>query len=126
MSARSATACRGSATPGGRAPSLGELATITFFGRIATDFSVAGTWTTIVRPDAVDAYYPPSPDGPVRFLIEFDPELGTVSELVLTGYDPGPLSLEFPIPYPSQVLRWVGPLPGRLTRRSSSSRFPSG
>lgn len=89
----------------------GELATITFFGRAAADFSVAGTWTTIVRPDAVDAYYPPSPDGPVRFLIEFDPELGTVSELVLTGYDPGLVSLGFPIPYPSQVLRWVGPLP---------------
>ncbi len=89
----------------------GDLATITFFGRIAADFSVAGTWTTIVRPNAVDAYYPPSPDGPVRFLIEFDPELGTVSELVLTGYDPGLISLEFPIPYPSQVLRWVGPLP---------------
>ena len=89
----------------------GELATLTFFGRIAADFSIEGTWTTIVRPDTVDAYYPPAPDGPVRFLIEFDTELGTVSELVLTGYDPANVSLGFPIPYPSQVLRWVGPLP---------------
>jgi hypothetical protein len=89
----------------------GELATITFFGHTAADFSVAGTWTTIVRPDSVDAYYAPSPDGPVRFLIEFDPKLGTVSELVLTGYDPGLLSFGEPNPYPAEVLRWVGPLP---------------
>jgi hypothetical protein len=89
----------------------GELATLTFFGRIAADFSIEGTWTTIVRPDTVDAYYRAAPDGPVKFLIAFDTELGTVSELVLTGYDPAHDSLEFPAPYPSPVLRWVGPLP---------------
>jgi hypothetical protein len=90
----------------------GDLATLTFSGRLAEDFSLTGTWAAVVAPDQPDAYYPPStPPGPVTFLIEFDPELGTLSELVLTGYDAGAVSLEFPIPYPAQVLRFVGQLP---------------
>ena len=83
----------------------GELATLTFFGWLKPDFSVAGQFATIVRPSASGPYYPGPPDGPVVFLIGFDPDSGSVAELTRVGA--GQTEAE----YPTDELRLVGPLP---------------
>lgn len=84
---------------------LGELATLTFFGHLAADFSLSGQWATIVRPSAPAAYYAGPADGRVAFLVEFDPESGFADALTrITG-------AKTDATYPSDELRWVGQLP---------------
>jgi hypothetical protein len=83
----------------------GELATLTFFGRLATDFTVAGVFATIVRPDSPAYYFPGPSSGSVAFDIGFDSETGAATTLTRVGA--GRTDAE----YPSEVLRLVGPLP---------------
>lgn len=83
----------------------GELATLTFFGRLTSDFTLSGYWITIVRPDAPQVYYPGPPDGGVTFTIGFDPDTGVATTLTRVGA--GRTDVE----YPSDELRLVGPLP---------------
>ena len=83
----------------------GELATLTFFGRLASDFSVAGSWVTVVRPDAPAVYYPGPQEGAVAFLIGFDPDSGIATSLTRVGA--GSTDPE----YPADEMRLVGPLP---------------
>lgn len=83
----------------------GELATLTFFGHIASDFTLSGSWATIVRPDAPGVYYPGPPGGAVAFMIGFGPETGVATTLTRVGA--GRTDAE----YPSDELRLVGPLP---------------
>ena len=84
---------------------LGELATLTFLGRLAPDFSLSGQWATIVRPDIPGVYYGGPSDGRVAFLIGFDPESGTASTLTRIGAGTG-------LPtYPGETLERVGQLP---------------
>lgn len=84
---------------------LGELATLAFLGKLASDFTLAGGWTTIVRPATPAAYFPGPPAGSVVLLIGFDPDTGVATTLTRIGAgrtDPT---------YPSDELRLVGPLP---------------
>ena len=84
---------------------LGELATLTFLGRLAPDFSLSGQWATIMGPVGAGPYYPGPPDGRVAFLVEFDPESGTANTLTRIGA--GTTDRE----YPTDELRRVGQLP---------------
>lgn len=82
----------------------GELATLTFFGHIAT-VTLSGTWATIVRPSSPAVYYPGPPEGNVAFMIGFDPDSGAAATLTRVGA--GSTNAE----YPADELRLVGPLP---------------
>jgi len=84
---------------------LGELATLTFLGKLASDFTLDGGWTTIVGPANPAGYYPGPPAGSVVFLIGFDPDSGVATTLTRFGAgrtDPT---------YPTDELRLIGPLP---------------
>lgn len=83
----------------------GELATLTFFGHIDSDFTLSGSWATIVRPDAPGVYYSGPQEGDVAFTIGFDPETGMATTLTRVGA--GTTDSQ----YSSDELRLVGPLP---------------
>ena len=83
----------------------GELATLTFFGHLASDFTVSGNWTTIVRPGTPAAYYPGPQEGYVAFTIGFDQ--GTGAATTLTRVGAGLTDRD----YSSDELRRVGLLP---------------
>jgi hypothetical protein len=83
----------------------GELATLTFFGRLASDFTLSGNWTTIVRPSGPSAYYDGPQEGDVAFTIRFDRDTGRAT--ILTRVGAGTTNAE----YPADELSLVGPLP---------------
>lgn len=83
----------------------GELATLTFFGQLASDFTLSGNWTTIVRPNSPGAYYDGPQEGEVAFTIRFDPDTGMATTLTRVGA--GSTNAE----YPADELRLTGPLP---------------
>lgn len=83
----------------------GELATLTFFGLLASDFTLSGNWTTIVRPSGPGAYYNGPQEGGVAFTIRFDPDTGGATVLARVGA--GSTDAE----YPADELRLTGPLP---------------
>lgn len=85
----------------------GELATLTFFGHLNTDLTLAGVWTSIVRPGFWEPYFDGEPEGSVAFEIEFDSESGLAAELIRVGGDGGGLTET----YPGDSLQLVGPLP---------------
>lgn len=84
---------------------LGELATLTFLGQLASDFTVSGGFTTIVRPENPVVYYPGPREGSLVFVIGFDPDTGLATTLTRVGA--GVTDAQ----YPTNELRLVGPLP---------------
>jgi hypothetical protein len=83
----------------------GDLATLTFFGQLASDFTLSGNWTTIVRPSGPGAYYDGPQEGDVAFTIRFDPDTGAATTLTRVGAGAAERA------YPTDVIRLVGPLP---------------
>lgn len=83
----------------------GELATLTFFGHLASDFTLSGNWTTIVRPNSPGAYYDGPQEGVVAFTIRLDPDTGVATTLTRVGA--GSSIAE----YPADELSLMGPLP---------------
>ena len=83
----------------------GELATLTFFGHVASDFTLSGTWTTIVRPSSPAAYYDGPQEGQVSFTIRLDPDTGMATALTRVGAGSTHAG------YPADEMRLVGPLP---------------
>jgi len=83
----------------------GDVATLTFLGKLTSDFTLTGGWTTIVRPNIPSLYYGGPQAGSVAFLIGFDPDTGAATTLTRVGA--GRILAE----YPSDVLSLVGPLP---------------
>jgi hypothetical protein len=83
----------------------GELATLAFFGHLDANLTLAGAWTSIVRPAQWNAYFSGEPEGSVAFGIEFDSESGLAAELTQVG------AVEPAGTYPASALRLVGPLP---------------
>lgn len=83
----------------------GELATLTFFGHLTNDFTLSGSFTTIVRPGFPALYYPGPQWGYVAFTIGFDPNTGAATTLTRVGAG------SFNAAYLSDELRLIGPLP---------------
>jgi hypothetical protein len=88
---------------------LGELGTVAFSGRLSSDFTMRGTWASVVMVTAPDVYaLPRRLSSPVVFEIEFD-EAGDLARLLNVTPGENPDFHEY-----FNELVPVGPLPRPL------------